>query len=132
MAKSKYIDHLRKIKSYKYSSIFPSEDINTKLGPQSIQISGKQVDYNEFNAVRKSIIEKIKSPCSEIILGFYWEGKSLKIIAEELKIKDLNALRAKKQKCMERNHHKRLKARENFWIQTLETLKPKCLNQELN
>ena len=27
---------------------------------------------------------------------------------------------------------KRLKARENFWIQTLETLKPKGLNQELN
>ena len=26
----------------------------------------------------------------------------------------------------------RLKQRENFWILTLETLTPKCLNQELN
>ena len=102
MARFRYIDHLRKIKSYKNSSIFSSEDINTKLGPQSIQISAKQFDYNEFNPVRKNIIEKIKSPCSEIILGFYLEGKSLKTIAEELKVKDLNALKAKKQKCMEK------------------------------
>lgn len=95
IARNKWIDHLRS-KGFKKMEILGNQDVPDELvGYESDEDT---VDYIQL--VKKKLQDLGKN-CQELLIGFYFKKKSLKLIAEEMEWTEATA-KNNKYRCMER------------------------------
>ena len=98
IAKNKWMDYLRSAKYKKTDTLSDFKSSNYLY----VETHNSNYDKDEEKLKKIMIALKLlKEPCQKLLSIFYFEKKSLKIIAKELNIEEASA-RNKKYRCMEK------------------------------
>jgi RNA polymerase sigma factor (sigma-70 family) len=99
IAKNKWMDYLRSSEYKKKVSLTTLNHIQEEEDSTTFSESSKEQDQKLSLAMKA--FKNLGNPCKELLTKFYFEKKSMKIIAEELSL-DAASTRNKKYRCMQK------------------------------
>jgi len=96
IGKKVYLLHLRRLKQERFQTI-SLEDNRLNISQLNIKIPINDLDEKKSLL---TLLLKMKEPCKSILYLFYYKEFKIKEIAENLKYKNENVVRAQKARCM--------------------------------
>lgn len=96
----------------KYNEMMPmiGQDEDDVLDPVDLAIARDAVErwhdadgdeeHDQLSAAMREMVENMQEPCKTILWSFYWEGKSMKVIADEMKYNNPDVAKTQKSRCM--------------------------------
>jgi len=99
IAKNKWMDYLRSSEYKKKVSLTTMNHIHEK--EDSTIFSENSKEHDQKLSIAMKAFKNLGNPCKELLTKFYFEKKSMNIIAEELSL-DAASTRNKKYRCMQK------------------------------
>ena len=99
IAKNKWMDYLRSSEYKKKVSLTTMNHIHKK--EDSTTFSENSKEHDQKLSIAMKAFKNLGNPCKELLTKFYFEKKSMNIIAEELSL-DAASTRNKKYRCMQK------------------------------